>query len=147
MTKIFNLYNLIFSKISQYFDDIFKLFVRLYVAEAFFRSGLLKIGDWDTTLFLFEAEYQVPFLSSQTAAYLGTAAELILPVFLALGLATRLNAAALFAFNIIAVVAYPVIWQNGFYDHKLWGIMLLITVFYGHGKIALDSLICKKYQR
>lgn len=142
--KIFNLYDMIFSKLNCYFADIFKLFVRLFVAEAFLRSGLLKLNSWDSTLYLFESEYQVPLISWQLAAYLGTAFELILPVLLLLGLASRLSALALFIFNIIAVVSYPAIWAGGFYDHKLWGIMLLVTVFFGAGKIAIDELICKK---
>ncbi|SMN16144.1 INTEGRAL MEMBRANE PROTEIN (Rhomboid family) [uncultured Candidatus Thioglobus sp.] len=118
--------------------------MHLYVADAFFRAGLLKFQNWDTTLYLFENDYQVPFLPWELAAYLGTAAELILPVFLVLGLATRLVAVKLFFFNIVAVVSYPVIWQGGFYDHKLWGVMLLVSVIYGQGKFSLDSLIFKQ---
>jgi putative oxidoreductase len=42
--------------------------------------------------YLFENEYQVPLIPWELAAYLGTAAELILPIFLVVGLATRLMA-------------------------------------------------------
>ena len=38
----------------------FLLFLRVYVAWLFLKSGLHKIGDWETTLVLFEYEYQVP---------------------------------------------------------------------------------------
>ena len=62
---------------------------RLYIAQVFFLAGLTKIKDWDTTLFLFEEEYQVPFLSYELAAYLGTFGELVFPILLAIGLATR----------------------------------------------------------
>ncbi|HEU0204348.1 MAG TPA: DoxX family protein, partial [Burkholderiaceae bacterium] len=65
---------------------VIDLTVRLWVAAVFFKSGLTKIQSWDTTLLLFENEYQVPFLSPETAALLGTGAELVLPVLLALGL-------------------------------------------------------------
>jgi uncharacterized membrane protein YphA (DoxX/SURF4 family) len=63
---------------------------------------------------------------------------------ISVGLATRLMAFNLFVFNIIAVVSYPVIWQGGYYDHKLWGVMLLVVVIYGQGRVSLDHIICKK---
>ncbi|WP_428086990.1 DoxX family protein [Candidatus Thioglobus sp.] len=152
MNKIINFYNAVFAFIHKYSTDIFKLFVRLYVADAFFRAGLTKLGSWDSQMpflsssaqYLFENEYQVPIIPWELAAYLGTAAELILPILLVLGLATRLMAVKLFMFNIIAVISYPTIWAGGFYDHKLWGVMLLVTVIYGQGKFALDYFICKK---
>ena len=123
------------------------LLVRLWVANVFFKSGLTKFQSWDTTVLLFTYEYQVPFLSPATAALLGTAAELILPVLLALGLAGRLSAAALFVFNIIAVISYPDLMEAGLRDHQLWGILLLITLTHGPGKLSLDYLIGKYTQR
>ena len=65
------------------------LFFRLYVAWVFLKSGLFKIGDWETTLVLFEYEYAVPVLPFEVAAYLATFAELVFPVFLIAGLGTR----------------------------------------------------------
>ena len=55
------------------------LAMRLYLARVFFLSGLTKIQDWDTTVFLFTEEYHVPLLSPAVAAALGTAGELLLP--------------------------------------------------------------------
>lgn len=146
MNQLINLYNNIFSQLHKYTDDALKLFLRWYVADAFIRAGWLKFGSWDSTLYLFENEYQVPLIPWELAAYLGTAAELILPVLLVLGLATRLSALALFIFNIIAVVSYPVVWAGGYFDHKLWGIMLLVIVIYGQGRASIDSLICTAQQ-
>ncbi|KHT61795.1 membrane protein [Photobacterium gaetbulicola] len=120
------------------------LFTRLWVAWIFFKSGMVKYNSWDSTLYLFEYEYQVPLLPWQIAAYTGTAAELILPVFLALGLFTRPMALALFVFNIIAVVSYPLLWEKGFFDHQLWGMMMLVNVFWGAGMISIDHLISSK---
>ncbi|WP_245600462.1 DoxX family protein [Psychromonas arctica] len=88
--------------------------------------------------------HQVPFLPWELAAYLGTAAELILPVFLVLGLLTRPMAAILFVFNIMAVVSYPVIWEGGFFDHQFWGALILMNVMWGAGNISLDYLLKKK---
>ncbi|MGD8173982.1 DoxX family protein [Vibrio sp. TRT 21S02] len=126
------------------FVPLLLLFCRVWVAYVFFNSGLVKIASWDSTLYLFELEYQVPLLPWELAAYLGTAAELVLPVFLALGLLTRPMAAALFVFNIIAVVSYPVLWEKGFYDHQLWGLMILIVVVWGAGPLSIDKLIRNK---
>ncbi len=144
MAKLINLYNLFFTTLTKYIEDIFLLFLRLYVADAFFRSGYIKLTSWDTTLYLFENEYSVPLLNFQLAAVLGTATELILPILLIFGLITRFSALALFVFNIVAIYSYPAIWANGFWDHKLWGIMMLVLVIYGSGKFAIDTILCKK---
>lgn len=119
------------------------LLSRLWVAWVFFRSGMIKYSSWDSTLYLFEYEYQVPLLPWQLAAYMGTAAELILPVFLAIGLLARPAAAALFVFNIVAVVSYPLLWERGFYDHQMWGVMLLVNTVWGPGLLALDNWLTK----
>ena len=117
------------------------LAVRLWVAAVFFRSGLVKIRSWDTTLLLFENEYQVPLLSPELAAYVGTGAELVLPVLLALGLAGRFAAAALFVFNIVAVISYPELEAAGLDQHAVWGILLLVTLARGPGALSLDRLL------
>lgn len=139
-----NSYDAAIEKAQSVLVPLLLLFCRLWVAWVFFNSGLTKISTWDSTLFLFEYEYQVPLLPWQLAAYMGTAAELILPVFLALGLLTRPMAAILFVFNIIAVVSYPVLWEQGFFDHQLWGLMILIVVVWGPGPLSLDKIIRNK---
>ena len=130
-----------FGELIDRLQPIFALAVRLYVARVFIASGLIKIMGWDSTLALFANEYHVPLLSPTVAAYLGTAAEVGLPVLLALGLGTRFAAAALFAFNIVAVISYPDLSDAGLKDHMLWGALMLVTFFYGPGKIALDRLL------
>ncbi len=145
MSILFMYYNGFFDTLKKYGNDIFLLLIRVYVAWVFFKSGYLKLTTWDSTLYLFESEYQVPFISFELAAILGTASELFLPILLAFGLATRGSAFSLFIFNAIAVYSYPAIWAGGFLDHKLWGLMLLVIVLYGQGRIALDTVICKKY--
>ncbi len=80
------------------------LFFRCWVAWVFLKSGLLKIGDWETTLLLFEYEYAVPLLPFELAAYLATFTELVFPIFLIAGVGTRFFAIALSLVNIMAVV-------------------------------------------
>jgi len=116
----------------------FALAMRLYVAKVFFISGLLKAERWDSTLALFANEYHVPVLSPQLAAWLGTAAELGLPVLLLLGIGTRAGALALFVFNIVAATSYPDLSAAGLKDHILWGALLLVIAVYGSGKFACD---------
>ena len=143
MTSLALWYDRFFSGFEKLASPLLLLFVRLWAAKAFLQSGLVKIQSWDSTLYLFEEEYQVPLLPWELAAYLGTAAELILPPLLILGLMSRGVASALFAFNIMAVVSYPALWDQGFYDHQLWGLMFLITAVFGPGGLSADHLLKK----
>lgn len=144
VNNIVNTYSTIVKKVQAIFIPFFLLFCRLWVAWVFFNSGLTKIASWDSTLYLFEFEYIVPILPWELAAYLGTGAELILPVFMVLGLLTRPMAVALFGFNIVAVLSYPLLWEKGFYDHQLWGLMILINVVWGAGRYSIDHVIKSK---
>ena len=119
------------------------IIARLYISQVFFMAGLTKISDWDTTLFLFEEEYSVPFLNYELAAWLGTAGELILPVLLISGLVTRFTAIGLFVVNLVAVISLAEIAPAALYLHIIWGILLTQLIVYGGGKLALDQLIAK----
>lgn len=119
--------------------------VRLWVANVFWRSGLASVHDWETTVDLFRYEYSVPLLSPHVAAVLGTGVELIFPVLLAIGLAGRLSAGVLFVFNIIAVISYPALNEVGLKDHTYWGILLLVSLLHGPGRISIDYLIRRKW--
>lgn len=89
----------------------------------------------------------MPLLPWELAAYLGTAAELTLPLFVALGFMTRPMAAILFLFNIVAVVSYPLLWEKGFYDHQLWGLMILMLIVWGAGPLSLDQALKNKLMK
>jgi putative oxidoreductase len=132
-------YDALFSVLSLQLAPVILLVFRLYVAWVFFKSGLTKIQTWDSTLYLFELEYQVPVLPWEVAAYLGTGAELLLPILIAVGVMTRFMSLLLFGFNIIAVYSYPVLWEGGFYDHKFWGVMILANVLWGAGYLAIEN--------
>ncbi len=118
--------------------------IRLWVANVFWKSGLTKIQSFDTAIMLFENEYQVPLLSPTVAAVLGTGVELAFPVLLVLGLAGRFSAFVLFAFNFIAAISYPDLSEVGLKDHIYWGILLLVPLFHGPGKLSLDHFIRRK---
>ena len=126
-------------------QPLFALAVRLYVAQVFFASGLVKLQSWNSTLALFENEFRVPVLPPYAAAVLGTGAEIFLPVLLALGIGTRFAAISLFVFNIVAVISYPDLSAAGLKDHMLWGALLLVTLVYGPGKYALDRWLERRH--
>ena len=132
-------------KVLQFLTPVADLLVRLWVANVFWKSGLNKFQSFDTTILLFENEYQVPLLSPVLAAYFGTFTELFFPVLLVLGLGGRLSAGVLFIFNIIAVVSYPDLGPAGVAQHQVWGILLLITLLHGPGKLSLDHWIGNRW--
>jgi putative oxidoreductase len=117
---------------------------RLWVAKAFFDSGMTKIQTWSTTLDLFRYEYAVPVLSPEIAAWLATGAELLLPVLLVFGLLTRPAALGLFILNIVAAISYPDISPAGTMQHAVWGVMLGVIFVFGPEKISVDYFWSKK---
>jgi putative oxidoreductase len=121
------------------------LLLRLWVAYAFWVSGLTKIQTWDSTLYLFENEYSVPVLPPEFAAYLGTFVELAFPPLLAFGLLGRFAALVLFVFNPIAVISYPDLNAAGLEQHKVWGLMLLVILCHGPGRLSLDHWITRRW--
>ena len=121
-----------------------QLAARCFVAQAFFLSGLTKLRDWDTTLALFADEYRVPLLSPDVAAVLGTAAELALPVLLAIGLAGRFAAAGLFVVNVVAVWSLAEIAPAALGQHQLWGTLLLALLLWGPGRWSVDALLLQR---
>ncbi len=113
--------------------------IRVYMANIFWKSGLTKIDNWETTVFLFEEEYKVPFLPPEIAAYMGTAAELICPVLLVLGLGSRFAALALIIMT--AVIEFTYLSHA---QHSMWAMLLAVIALYGAGKLSLDYLIKRK---
>ena len=51
------------------------LFIRLWLAEIFWTSGLVKLQNWTISLYLSAHEYPVSWLDPVTAAWLGEAIE------------------------------------------------------------------------
>jgi putative oxidoreductase len=130
--------------------NVLDLGIRLYVAKVFFLSGLTKIRDWETTVTLFREEYHVPVLPPELAAFMGTAGELVLPVLLAIGLATRFAALGLTFVNIMAVVSYRHVLMTAepaLAQHVYWGVLILVVLLHGPGKLSLDAILWKRMKQ
>lgn len=137
MNKLINLYNAIFGKLDL-LQSLTLLAARFYVAWVFFKSGLTKLRDWDSTLLLFEYEYAVPVLHFEVAAYLATFGEIVLPILLVVGLFGRKMALGLFIVNYVAVISLEDMPAAALNEHILWGGLLVLVAIWGTGKLSLD---------
>jgi putative oxidoreductase len=138
-------------QINEWAGSAFSLAIRLFVGWQFFKAGMVKVSDWESTLALFQSEYQVPVLSPVLAAYMGAAGELMFPVLLAIGLLSRPAALGLFVVNAMAVISYPALFQfecpAAINDHFYWGVLLLALVAFGPGRLSLDHWLAGRTQQ
>jgi putative oxidoreductase len=131
------------------------LFLRVALAAPFFRSGLTK---WDApgvlspgTAYLFSDEFRlhlfgqaVPFPAPLVFAYVDGVLEIVLPVLLVLGLATRLSALGLLVMTGVIELVVPDAWAT---FHLPWAAMALALMALGAGPISLDRLIERRSTR
>lgn len=119
-----------------YFMPALVLLMRVLVGKIFFYSGLTKISSWSSTLALFHHEYKVPFILPEVAAYLTTATELITPVLLLFGFATRFATVPMLVMTAVIQFSY-----DSRVDHLYWAMLLGVILFYGPGIFSIDALI------
>jgi putative oxidoreductase len=109
--------------------------LRVAVATVFWNSAMTKLANWDTAVALFTDEYKVPLLPPEIAAYAAVSIELMTPVLLVLGLATRPAALVLLGMTaVIEVFVYPEAWPT----HIQWAAMLLVLLCRGPGGFSVD---------
>lgn len=112
--------------------------LRLAIATVFWNSAQTHLANWDTTLYLFENDYALPFLPPHLAAYMAVAIEVTTPILLVLGLLTRAASAALLGMTlVIEIFVYPMAWPT----HIQWAAMLLVLLCRGPGTFSVDWLV------
>ncbi|MBA8907556.1 DoxX family protein [Aminobacter ciceronei] len=125
------------------------LALRIALAVPFFRSGLTK---WDGFLslspaasFLFEEQFKLHIFGNvydipapDTLALFDGAAEIVLPILLVIGLATRFSALGLLAMTGVIQLVVPDGWAN---FHLPWAAMAIALIAIGPGPLSIDHLI------
>ncbi|MDX8512725.1 DoxX family protein [Mesorhizobium captivum] len=129
------------------------VFLRTALAVPFFRSGLTRWDGFlqlsDSTVYLFEEEFKLHIFGAEygfpmpdAVAYLVATAELVLPVLLVLGLATRFAALAMLVMTGVIQLVVPDGWAN---FHLPWAAMAISIIALGAGPISLDRLIALRF--
>lgn len=142
LSRCIRIYTTVLFFLEKRMGPLLFLIVRVWVARIFWDSGLSKIQSWSTTLLLFHNEYKVPYISSELAAYLTTATELICPILLVIGFASRL--ATLPMLIVTAVIQSTYLCSN---EHLYWAMLLGLILCYGPGQLSVDYLIRKSILR
>ena len=127
------------SHLPEYLAPAFELGLRLFLANVFFKSGLVKVQNWDSTLYLFEDVYAVPLLPPEAAAWLATGVELGMSVLLVLGLFGRFAASGLFILNAVAVISYAELSEMGRSQHLYWGLLLGVLLIASRWQWSADA--------
>ena len=144
--KLIERMNSIVRSIAQ--PSLTQLVLRLGLAVPFWRSGVLKWDGFlqlnDTAVLLFSSEFQLhlpggpyPFPAPAVIAFVAGSAEILLPILLVLGLATRAVALGLLVMTLIVELTIP----DGWPLHLTWAAMALGIMAWGPGRISLDHLI------
>jgi uncharacterized membrane protein YphA (DoxX/SURF4 family) len=126
-------------------EPIFNVFVRIWMGKIFLDSGLSRVRGWDRQEFLFGEEYklhELELFSLKTWAIITTAAELILPVLLFVGLFTRVPALGLAIMT--AFITFVVGGLNEDYSkpwHILWILLFGYLFIRGGGPLSIDGFI------
>jgi len=118
--------------------SVIALIARAATFTVFWRSGMQKLADWNSTLMLFTNEYRVPILPPHVAAYIAASLELGGSVLVLMGLLTRPSVFLLLGMVlVIQTFVYPQAWP----DHIQWLAFMFVLLARGPGRISLDTLI------
>jgi putative oxidoreductase len=130
------------------FSPLLDLGIRLFMANVFFASGLIKFktllnDDFGSTIFLFEEVHPVPFISAELASYGATFGEILLPILLAFGLFGRFAAGGLLVMTLVIQYGIPAEYGMQNSQHYFWMLLLMVPLFKGAGTLSLDTLALK----
>jgi putative oxidoreductase len=121
------------------------------LAIPFFKSGLTK---WDgflvlspATTFLFEVQFKLHIFGTAyglpapaALALIDSLAEILLPILLVIGLATRFSAFGLLIMTGIIQLVVPDAWAN---FHLPWAALAVAIIALGPGCLSLDYAIAR----
>ena len=122
---------------------------RVYLGWIFFKAGWGRLNDWSSQEFLFDQIHPVPGLPASLAAVVTTAGELILPLFLWLGLGQRFAALGLFLMTAViqfVVAQTPEGIENriGHAEHYAWMLGFLLLATRRPSLLTLDHWLCRR---
>jgi putative oxidoreductase len=131
--------------------DLTQLALRVALAIPFWRSGInkwdgfLQLNDIAVLLFTSEFRLHLPggpyaYPAPEALAYATGIAELVLPVLLVLGAATRLAALALLIMTIVIQITVP----DGWPIHVTWAAIALAIMAGGAGRVSVDYLVARR---
>jgi len=127
-------------------DWIYTTLARIVIGLTFFRSGLTKVDEnyavLSKTYSLFNDVYfanlPLPKGLIDILAFKATYAELILPLLLFIGFATRFAALGLL---IMTAVIQTFVFPGAYLTHGLWAVALLAIIIKGAGPLSVDHFI------
>ena len=129
-----------------------QLMLRVALAVPFWRSGVLK---WDgflqlkeTAVFLFSSEFKLhlpggpyDFPAPGLMAFAAGSAEILFPILLVIGLATRFAALGLLVMTLVVQLTVP----DGWPIHLTWAAMALAIMAGGAGRLSLDHAVARQF--
>lgn len=129
--------------------------LRIALALPFLRSGLTRWDPFPTlsigTQFLFEYQFKLHIFgrvldlpAPLLLAYVTAVAEIVLPLLLLLGLATRFAALGLLVMTGVIQLIVPEGWVN---YHLYWAALALALIALGAGPLSLDALVARLTRR
>ena len=127
-----------------------QLVLRIALAVPFWRSGILKWSGFlqlnDSAVLLFSDVFKLhlpggpySFPAPEVMAFMSGSVEILAPIFLVLGLATRFAALALLVMTGIVELTVP----DGWPIHITWAAMALCLMAFGPGRWSVDRGIQK----
>jgi putative oxidoreductase len=128
--------------------SLVQLVMRVALAVPFWKSGILKwtgflkLSDTAVTLFTDEFMLHLPggpyhYPVPAVMAFLSGCAEIMFPVLLVLGFATRFAALGLLFMTLIVELTVP----DGWPIHITWAAMALGIMAWGPGQLSIDYLV------
>jgi putative oxidoreductase len=124
--------------------------LRIGLAVPFWRSGINKWDGFlqlnDVAVLLFSSEFKLhlpggpyAFPAPGIFAFAAACAEIVLPLLLVIGLATRFAAFGLLLMTLVVQLTVP----EGWPIHVTWAAMAFGIMAWGPGRLSLDDLLTR----